>query len=94
MRSPCTGYMRNASAVSVSLISASSCGLPTNSQLDAAAYALVTAASKDGCSFSSAISSVSLAGGEHLRWCEVVQGFGCKYGYVEHQHVSVCVLML
>lgn len=60
--SPCTSYMRNASAVSVSLISASTCGLPTTKQVDAAAYALVTAASKNGCSFSSAISSVSLAG--------------------------------
>ncbi|KAI8472457.1 MAG: hypothetical protein J3K34DRAFT_414296 [Monoraphidium minutum] len=60
--SPCTGYMRNASAVSVSLISASACGLPSDGQLDAAAYALVTAAAKDGCSFSSAVTSVSLAG--------------------------------
>lgn len=60
--SPCSGYMRNASAVSVSLISASSCGLATETQLDAAAYALVTAAAKDGCSFASAVTSVSLSG--------------------------------
>jgi hypothetical protein len=60
--SPCSSYMRNASAVSVSLVQVSSCGLPTNKQLDAAAYALVSAAVKDGCSFASAISSVSLAG--------------------------------
>jgi hypothetical protein len=61
--SPCSSYMQDASATSVSLLSASSCGLPSDKQIDAAAYALVTAATKNGCSFSSAISSVSLAGG-------------------------------
>jgi hypothetical protein len=60
--SPCSSYMRNASAVSVSLVQVSSCGLPTNKQLDAAAYALVSAAVKGGCSFASAVSSVTLAG--------------------------------
>jgi hypothetical protein len=60
--SPCASYMRNASAVSVSLLSASSCGLPSDSRLDAAATALVTAASTGTCSFASAVTSVSLAG--------------------------------
>ncbi|GBG00539.1 hypothetical protein Rsub_13242 [Raphidocelis subcapitata] len=60
--SPCASYMRNASAVSVSLLTASSCGLPSDKKLDAAATALVTAASRGGCSFASAVTSVSLSG--------------------------------
>lgn len=60
--SPCARYMREASATSVSLVSASSCGLASDRQLDAAAFALVSAAAGGACSFASAVASVSLAG--------------------------------
>jgi hypothetical protein len=71
--SPCSQHMRDAAAISVSLISASSCGLPAGNKLEAAAHALVTAASGAGCSFASAVSSVSLAGASARMWgCGVV----------------------
>lgn len=58
---PCTKRMQQASAVSVSLVTASACSTkPFDAQ--AAGYALVTAAMKDGCSFSSAVTAAIVQG--------------------------------
>lgn len=60
--SPCTRRMQAASMVSVSLISASACRADKLTPVAAAAYALTTAAVKDGCSFASAVAVAQMQG--------------------------------
>jgi hypothetical protein len=55
--SPCTRRMQAASAVGLSLVTSSACRLDKSAPVAAAAYALVTAAVKDGCSFASAVAA-------------------------------------
>lgn len=61
--SPCTRRMQAASTVSVSLITASACRSDRATPVAAAAYALATAAVKDGCSFASAVAASQMQGG-------------------------------
>lgn len=60
--SPCTRRMQAASTVSVSLITASACRSDKATPVAAAAYALSTAAVKDGCSFASAVAASQMQG--------------------------------
>lgn len=60
--SPCTKRMQAASTVSVALITASACRSDKATPVAAAAYALSTAAVKDGCSFASAVAASQLQG--------------------------------
>lgn len=60
--SPCTRRMQAASTVSVSLITASACRSDKATPVAAAAYALATAAVKDGCSFASAVAASQMQG--------------------------------
>lgn len=60
--SPCTKRMQAASTVSVALITASACRPDKATPVAAAAYALSTAAVKDGCSFASAVAASQLQG--------------------------------
>lgn len=60
--SPCTRRMQAASTVSVSLITASACRSDRATPVAAAAYALSTAAVKDGCSFASAVAASQMQG--------------------------------
>lgn len=60
--SPCTRRMQAASAVSLSLVTASACRAEKAAPVAAAAYALVTAATNDGCSFASAVAASQMSG--------------------------------
>lgn len=63
--SPCTRRMQAASTVSVSLITASACRADKATPVAAAAYALATAAVRDGCSFASAVAASQMQGEGH-----------------------------
>jgi hypothetical protein len=60
--SSCTQRMQDASATSLSLVTASACRLDKSKPLAAAAYALVTAAVRDNCSFASAVAASTSLG--------------------------------
>lgn len=51
-----------ASAVSISVASASTCKAKDRSKVQGAAYALINAATNDACSFASAVATVSVQG--------------------------------
>ena len=60
--SPCSIRMREASAVSVAIATANVCGVRDRDAVQAAAYALVTAATTDACSFVTAVTTASMQG--------------------------------
>jgi hypothetical protein len=58
--------MQAASAVGLSLVTASACRDDASTPVEAAAVALVTAAARDGCSFASAVATTTMQGAARI----------------------------
>jgi hypothetical protein len=76
---PCTRRMQQASAMSVSLVTASTCGVESPDAVAAAAIALVTSAVKDNCTFASAVATAAMSGERAMH--SVVHTLASEQGY-------------